>query len=72
MIFPRPYTARSVARLGLYLRIQCLSATCAHQVQIGPRGLIVGGHGDVHLDYAARRMRCVRCGHLGAKVEVEP
>ncbi|WP_298699187.1 hypothetical protein [uncultured Brevundimonas sp.] len=50
--------------------IQCLSAHCAHQTQIGPKELIDLGHGDVHLDYAARRMKCTRCGHLGAKVEI--
>ncbi len=66
----QPKTARTAYRLRAHLMIQCLSAHCAHQTQIGPKELIDLGHGDVHLDYAARRMKCTRCGHLGAKVEI--
>lgn len=66
--FREPYTARMAWRRGVWINVQCLSASCAHQTQIPPRALIDRGAGDVHLDYAARRMRCMRCRHLGAKV----
>lgn len=65
----RPNTARTAYRMGVGLIVQCLSATCAHQTRIEPRWLVDRGAGDVALDYAARRMRCTRCGGLGAHVE---
>lgn len=68
---PTPFTARALYRERAFLRVGCLSATCSHQTHMGPLELIQLGHGDTSLWAVAKKMKCTRCGAIGAQIDAD-